>query len=346
MRPRVVLNALALEPAGSGVQTYQRELLRVLPAARDDLAFSAVVQARSVGLLPPGVLARVRADCRGARRSLEGLRQVRDAALIHGLDVDLPLRPGAPTVATVHDLAVFDTPEAFGGRRAAGKRLTTARVLRRADLLIAVSAFTAERIRARCGRDAVVVHEAVPSDCGPAPAAEVVALRHRMGLPERFVLYVGNLEPRKDVPLLAAACRRIDVPLVLAGSHIATVAVPAGAQHVGHVSRADLPALYGAATVVAYVSRYEGFGLPPLEAMAAGAPVVATRTGALGDVAGDAACFVPIGDEEALAGALARLMADADARDALVAAGRRAVAALSWAETARATGALYRQLGV
>ncbi len=138
------------------------------------------------------------------------------------------------------------------------------------------------------------------------------------GLPPEFVLHVGNIEPRKDVPTLAAACREAGVPLVLAGGSIATVEVPAGARPLGYVDAARLPALYAAASAVAYVSRYEGFGLPPLEAMACGAAVVATRVGALPDLVDGAVEWVPAGDPGAQAAVIRSLVVDEEHRSALV----------------------------
>jgi glycosyltransferase involved in cell wall biosynthesis len=343
VRSHIVLNALALHADGSGVQAYCRELLRALPR-EVDADLTAVVQHRAEGELPTGMKRRVRRDCDGVRRTIESLRSAGPADLVHALDVDLPLRPGAPSVATVHDLSLFDEPAAFGWARRVGKQVTTRRSIVRADAVIAVSAFTAERVRARFGRDSHVVHEAPAPGFAPPSIEAVNAVRARFELPEQFVLHVGNLEPRKDVPTLARAAAIAGVPLVLAGGHIVTVDAPAGARVLGQVAPADLPALYGAATVVAYVSRYEGFGLPPIEAMACGATVMATRCGALPEVAGDGIDFVPIGDGDAQAAALRVLVNDPARRSERARAGIAAAAALSWAATARATVAVYGSL--
>ena len=345
MRPRIVLSALALHAGGSGVQTYCRELLRALPGAIDaDLA--AVVQPRAVSELHDGVRAIPRRDCEGVRRTIESLRPAGPADLVHALDVDLPLRPGAPSVTTVHDLSLLDEPSAFGWARRTGKQLTTRRSIRAADAVVAVSSFTAERVRTHFGRDAQVVLEAPGAEFAP-PAPEAVAqIRATLALPDRFVLHVGNLEPRKDVPTLARAAAIAGVPLVLAGGHIVTVDAPPGAVLLGHVDQHHLPALYASATVVAYVSRYEGFALPPIEAMACGATVMATRVGALPDVGGEGIEFVPIGDAEAQGSALRELVNDPGRRAERVRAGLAAAGRLSWDATARATAAVYRSLGV
>jgi len=246
----------------------------------------------------------------------------------------------------VHDLSLFDEPTAFGFARRVGKQITTRRSIRRADAVIAVSAFTAERVRARFGRDSTVVLEAPGPGFAPPSAVAVAAVRERYSLPGQFVLHVGNLEPRKDVPTLARAAAAAGLPLVLAGGHIVTVDAPAGALVLGQVVPVDLPALYGAATVVAYVSRYEGFGLPPVEAMACGATVMATRCGALPEVAGGAIEFVPAGDADRQAAVLRELAHDPDRRAERARAGLVAARRLSWAETARGTAAVYRSLGL
>ena len=156
------------------------------------------------------------------------------------------------------------------------------------------------------------------------------------------MLHLGNLEPRKDLPTLAGACSAAGVPLVLAGGAIRTAAVPDGAIAIGYVPTADLPALYAAATVVAYVSRYEGFALPPVEAMACGAVVMATPVGALADVAGTGLAWVPVGEVDTQARLLRELLHDTGRRAELRAAAASAAAALSWDRAASETVAVYK----
>lgn len=345
MRPRIALNALALRPGGSGVQTYIRELLRELtPRAHADLF--AAVQADAVDELPPAVRPVVRPPVAGLRRTVAGLRSPVRSDLVHGLDVDLPLRPRAPTVATVHDLSVFDVPWAFPRLRARGERLTVTQALRRADVVIAVSNFTAERVQSRFGREAVVIPLAAGPDMRPPSPADVDAVRSRFGLSPPFVLHVGTVEPRKDVATLGAACQAAAVPLVLAGATPDPALVPRQARCLGYVRRADLAALYGSATVVAYPSRYEGFGLPPLEAMACAAPVVASGVASLPEVLGPGAEIVPPGDVGRLTRALRELLADPERRRTLAATGRQVAGRFSWAATATATVDVYRSFGL
>jgi glycosyltransferase involved in cell wall biosynthesis len=342
-RPRLAFNALSLWPGGSGVQTYIVELLSALGGVVD-ADMTAAVRAEAVDLLPPTVTPMVRRPGQGVRAILTEARGLGPAALVHGLDVHIPARPRAPAVATVHDLAVYDVPWAFTRRWVLRERAAIAHAARRADMLVAVSAFTAERLHDRFGRDATVVPEAPSRDMVPATDAEMAEVRRVYDLPDRFVLCVATIEPRKDVATLAGACRDAGVPLVIAGA--ARAAAPPGAQLLGYVPRAHLPPLYGAATVVAYPSIYEGFGLPPVEAMACGAAVVAFRIPPLEESLADAAVLTAPGDAAELADALRALFDDDDRRRELAAAGRARAGTLSWNDTASATAAVYRRLGV
>ncbi|WP_241249965.1 glycosyltransferase family 1 protein [Rhodococcus sp. X156] len=306
---------------------------------------SAVVQRDAVGELPAGVHPVRRPVAAGARRAAMAMAPLRGVDLVHALDVDLPVLTPALRVATVHDMSVFDVPEAYSRVRATGERALLRTSLGRADLLLAVSAFTAERVQALLGRTCVVTPLA-PARWARVPDPEQVReVRARHGLPERFLLQVGTVEPRKDVALVAAAARELDVPLVLAGAGSTGPDAPAGSTGLGYVDVADLPALYRAATVVTYASRYEGFGLPPVEAMACGGAVVASAVGALPEVVHDGAVLVRRHTVDAWVAALRPLLADEPARQQLR---ERAVAdagLLSWRSTAAQTVAAYRNLG-
>lgn len=343
--PRLVFNALPLARSGGGVSTYIRELLGAM-AAGVEASLAAAVGSEAAELVPAGVEPLVQADSHGLRRALRGLAGFGPADLLHGLDVDLPLRPRAPTVSTVHDLAVFDVPEWFPRHRALGERLLVAGSLRRADAVLAVSAFTAERVHDRTKRVATVVHSAPASGMAPPPPGEVERVRDTYRLPSRFCLHVGNIEPRKDLATLAEACRAAGLPLLLTGHPLWGHEAPAGAATLGHVPDTDLPALYGAATVVGYASRYEGFGLPPVEAAACGAAVVSTPVPAVTEVLGDGAAQFRAGDVEGLSKTLRDLAADPARRAELAARGTARVAGLSWDRTAASTASVYRRLGV
>ena len=345
MRQRIGLTALALRPSGSGVHTYIRELIGALPHVFD-ADFAVVVQADAANQLPSTVEARITPVASGVRRAALALRTPRNVDVVHGLDVALPFRPPVPAVATIHDLSVFDVPWSFRRRQVAGRRLQLRHAARTAEELIAVSAFTADRVRAVLKRDATVIPLAPASDYAPPSPDAVAGFRRRYDVPERFVLHVGTTDPRKDVGTLAEACRQADVPLVLAGAGRAFASgLDERIQRLGYVPREELATLYGAATVVAYASRYEGFGLPPLEAMACGAPVVASQIPPLRDTLGDAAVLVPPRDVDALAATLLRLWADDAWRAELAALGVARARHFSWDATARRTGDVYRALG-
>ncbi len=303
--------------------------------------------------LPASVTPATIPVCHGVQRAVraalpipkELAATIGPSPIVHGLDVDLPLIGGGPTVATVHDLSVFDTPWAFSAFRARGEQALLSLHLRRADALIAVSRFTAERLGERFGATATVIHQAPRPGCRPASNAEVAAVMDRFDLPERFVLHVGTAEPRKDVPGLAEACRRVGVPLVLAGD--VRIDLPGDVTALGYVDSDLLGPLYGAATVVAYPSRYEGFGLPPIEALASGAAVVATSVGALPEVLGGFGYpLVPPNDPQGLVELLGDAVADERLRASMRRTGRHAVEKLSWAAAAAETVEVYRQLGL
>lgn len=338
------LNALALSAGGSGVQTYIRNLVTALARTESAPGIRVRVQGSAAGELPPTIPTEQRPGSAGVKRMLQGLVPFGHVAAVHGLDVDLPRQRNVPLITTVHDLSVFDVPAAGPRLRARVERQLIRSALRRADQVIAVSNFTAERVQNRLGRTATVTWLAPAPDMTPADECQVIDARRRYDLPPTFVLQVGTIEPRKNVHLLAAACRQLNIPMVLAGAVRATP--PETAVILGYVPRADLPALYGAATVVTYLSDYEGFGLPPVEALACGAPLVASRVGALSEILGDFQGLVPTRQLAPLVTLLRSYLCDPQMRSEQVTLGQSRIADLSWETTADRTIAVYRSVGL
>ena len=342
---RIFLNALALRRRGGGVSTYCRELIHALDRV-GEARLMVRIQSDAREEVPEGIEVDDRSTSKGLKRLLAGMRPVDEVELVHGLDIDLPLRPGCPKVTTVHDLSVFDVPWTFSRRRAAGERLAVRHAIKAADALIAVSEFTAAAISERFGREATITHLAPRPRMAPPDEGERERVERSYELPERFVLHVGSAEPRKQVPELADACRQVGVPLLLVGISDADWVRSSGARALGYVPAGDLAGLYGTADAVAHASVYEGFALPPVEAAACGAPVVATAVGALPELLGRFMDLAVPGDSRQLAEMLKAAVFDEDHRTSLSVEGLKAVAGLSWDATARTTVGVYRSLGV
>jgi glycosyltransferase involved in cell wall biosynthesis len=275
----------------------------------------------------------------------------------HCLHFPTPVPALHPLVTTLHDLTpllVAGVMES-GARRWVYRRLNE-RAVRIADALVTPSAHTArdvERVFPRSvGKTRVVPEAADDFSAGevgtlPEPVARLA------GAP--YVLSMGSTRPQKDLPTLIEAFallveRGFDTRLVLVGVEVsgylegASGAVPA--DHIiwtGRVTDEELRALYASAAVFAFPSIYEGFGLPPLEAMAMGAPVVVSDASSLPEVVGDAAVLVPPGDALGFANAIARVLDDDVLRTRLVTAGAQRASELTWDAAAEATVAVYRE---
>jgi glycosyltransferase involved in cell wall biosynthesis len=256
----------------------------------------------------------------------------------------VPCPSRAPLVVTMHDLAFVRDPSRFSrqGLRVMRRSLAVTRDL--AAVVITSSAASGRDLEAagvEPGRIRVVP---LGVDAAPASPDDVARVRRRYALPERFALFVGTLEPRKNLRRLTAALPRLDdpLPLVVAGPDGwggAVDGVGGDVRFLGVVAPDDLGALYATATVFAYPSEDEGFGLPVVEAMAQGTPVVTSRGTSTEEVAGGAAVLVDPFDVDAIAAGLA----EAERRAAeLVPAGLVRAAELTWDRTAERTLAAYR----
>jgi glycosyltransferase involved in cell wall biosynthesis len=281
--------------------------------------------------------------------------------LLHGPVGALPLAAPCRGIVTIHDLAFLAHPEALGAGRRRYLTAIIALSARRAAKIIAVSAFTRDEIVARLGVPAdkvAVVHNAVDAAFAPLPPDEIARFRAEQGLPERLILWVGTLEPRKNLTGLLDAfahlAPQIDAELVIVGgqgwmyddalARVATLGLAGRVRFAGFVPDAQLPRWYNAASVFVYPSLYEGFGLPPLEALACGVPTVTSAGTAMAEIVGDAALLADPRDPAALAAAIGRALDDTALRAALRDAGPRRAAGFTWARAAAATRAVYAEV--
>lgn len=272
--------------------------------------------------------------------------------------------PDIPYVLTVHDLSWKIFPEYFSGRMRLWHRGTgPERLVAGAAAIVVPSRSTKEDVVRFLGvpgeRIAVVPHGVDPS-FSPTPRPQDHGVRGKHKLPRRFVLYVGTLEPRKNVVALVDALEeyrratRDDVHLVIAGGwgwkstpirrrlQPAAGGTPTWIHPLGYVPRRDLPALYRAATAFAWPSVYEGFGLPVLEAMASGTPVITSHTSSLPELTDDAAILVNPFRPDEITLALEQLLSSAELQRQLRTAGLRRAERFTWAESARLTNDLFR----
>jgi len=260
--------------------------------------------------------------------------RARHADVLHCPTYRGPARTATPLVVTVHDIAVFRHPEAFPRWTRSYSRVAVPRVLRAARRVLAVSEFTASELEAVLGvpREKIAV---TPN------AVDEVFSPDGTRAEGDYVLAVGTLEPRKNLARTIAAAARLDLELRVVGARgWGGVGAQGGnVRRLGEISDEELARQYRGALCVAYPSLYEGFGIPVLEAMACGAPVVTSVGGATEEVAGGAAVLVDPHDVAAIADGIQEAIGR---RDELRALGLARARAYSWDETARLTLAAYR----
>jgi glycosyltransferase involved in cell wall biosynthesis len=283
--------------------------------------------------------------------------------LVHGLAFALPIAWRGKALVTILDLSFLRFPHLFNRGNRIYLGVAARLAARQARRVLTISEHGRQEIVRLLG---VRPDRVTTTYCGvdrrfqPLPAAEVEAFRRHRQLPARFVLYLGTLEPRKNVPTLLRAYARVrslmpdSPPLVLAGARgwlyedtiqtIDRLSLRESVLLPGFVPDEEQPRWYNAATVFAYPSLYEGFGLPPLEAMASGTPVVTSNASSLPEVVGSAGLLVNPLDDEALALAIVRLLEDAGERERLRAAGLEQARRFSWPRMAQTTLGCYEEV--
>lgn len=354
----------------AGISGYIANLLRALPAA--DPALRYTVFAGPQAALPADSRLRVR---RSAWRTEHPLARIlweqiaqplaleRDRPdLVHQLAFVAPVLARRPFVVTVYDLSFVHFPERLPPARRRYLRLLTRWSCQRARRVIAISRSTAADLTATFGLSPERIDVAVPGvdeAFHPLPRAEIEAFRARAGLPDRFLLYLGTLEPRKNLPLLLRAYAalpasdRSAAPLVLAGARgwMVDAIDRALDEHdlrdsvrlPGYVPAQDLPLWYNAAEALVYPSLFEGFGLPVIEAMACGTPALVADTSSLPEAVGDMGVCLPPDDAAAWTNALAHTLHDTVWRAEAGQRGRERAREFTWARTAAQTVASYRR---
>jgi glycosyltransferase involved in cell wall biosynthesis len=371
----------ALDPRRTGVGQYTQQLIRYLPITDPDDEFVAwYLHARGL-LRPRRFFADVRARNLTEKASRFPARIFQPASYRLGVprvewlvDFDLFVATNflAPAtdhqdrvVPVVHDLAFQHFPESAPHIDARWRRRFAA-TLAEAPAIIVPSTSAAQDLRESFGVAGArihVVHHGVDAEAfAPVSDATLDAVRRRFGIPGPYVLFVGGIEPRKNLEHLVRAFAMSDsghLSLVLAGGpvrwypeaserldaaiQLLPESVRARIMRTDYVSERDKLALLSGATVLAYPSIYEGFGFPVLEAFAAGVPVLTSNVSSLVEVAGEAAVLVDPTDVDAIASALTELVADEDLRAVLSAAGVARASRFTWEATARATAVVLRE---
>jgi alpha-1,3-rhamnosyl/mannosyltransferase len=329
----ILVDADVLGRERTGDETYMLNLLRELPRVAPDLSFGAVT--RRPDLVPEGVqpieLSARLQETRMAVSLPRLLRRLRPE-LAH-FQYAIPLGWRGRSVVTIHDLSFEDTGTPMGRVDRTVFRTVVPRAARRADHILTVSERTKRDVIARYGLPAAKV-TVTPNGVDPAFAPG--------GEHSGYVLFVGAIHSRKNPLAALEAAQAVGLRLVVAGpekdGELAAELRRGGAELRGYVSKEQLAELYRGAAALVLPSRFEGFGLPVLEAMASGTPVVAAAEPALREVADGAAVYAEDGDFGA---AVQRALAE---RDRLAAAGLERAKLFSWEETARRTVDVYREV--
>ena len=286
----------------------------------------------------------------------------RSVALFHGTNYDIPLWQRCPTVLTVHDLAAFHYPETHEARSVWRARRRLPWMVRTATQIVTPSESVRHEVieHLHVAREKVIaIPPAARSIFMPLPPEQTVETRRRLGVEDEFLFFVGTIEPRKNLIVLLNAYRELlrttelHPQLVIAGKkgwltdeffcRLREPGIEERVHLTGYLSDNDLCALYSSCRIFIYPSIYEGFGLPPLEAMACGAPVIASSVSSILEVVEKAACLVAPARVDELAQSIITLLSDENERRRLSVAGLKRAQQFSWDRTAQLMLGVYRE---
>jgi len=386
---RIGVDALLLGRADSGVEIYIRSLLRALHRFDDSNEYVVYLSsdAEPLDFVLGGDFAKSRdgfisADGRFVLRTLplpcgRRVRRILFQQMVlprlierEGVDIFfspcyvMPLQSRVPVVVTMHDMIALKHPRLCKPTNAVHYRLTVPLTARRCKVIVASSEATKRDIISTLGvkpEKVRVVYPAVDEQFKPVKSSrQLEKVRRGYALPDRYILFVGNIEPKKNLVVLIRAFGRLKkkhtIPhkLVIVGKRgwkCADVfeaareeAVRGEVVFTGYVPREHLPAIYSMADVFVFPSIVEGFGMPPLEAMACGVPVVTSRAQALHEAVGDAAIRVPHSDIVQLSIAMQKILFNSFLRNSLIERGLRRARSFTWKKTARAMMEIFESL--
>jgi glycosyltransferase involved in cell wall biosynthesis len=370
---QIGIDATALPPQTVGAGYYILNLVRALSRIETGLKFKIIVQPHGRELLDiperdDFTFVEVASMSPGNRLlweqvSLSSLVRREGVDLLHSLHYTRPLMLPVRSAVTFHDMTFFLFPHLH----TRSKRVFFPQAIRtsakKADALLAVSESTRQ--------DAIRLLDIPPDritttplgvDPAFCPTPDPIRLenvRRKYHLPEKFILYVGLIEPRKNLPLLIRAYKSmleegIEQKLVIVGRYgwmydqvldqISTLEIGESVHFTGYVERNDLPFVYNLASVFAYPTLYEGFGLPVLEAMACGVPVVTSAVSSLPEIVAEAGVLVPPQDEQALCSSVLTVLRDEVLQRRLSEAGAKRAGLFTWHKTAQATLEVYQRV--
>jgi glycosyltransferase involved in cell wall biosynthesis len=360
----IVLDARTANDHFPGIGRYVVNLARALKSIAPDLDLTLLCDpnARSLRLTLPNLpVTHLPVSPFSIQQQWRVPRQLRalKTTVYHSPYYLMPYRPNVPTVLTAYDVIPLIYPQYYSVPQRLIFRFAHTLALRTARMTLAISEATKidliRRLGARPDRIRVIPLAADPHFT-PQSAIAVQTVRDKYHLPDHFILYIGSNKPHKNLVRLVTAFSNVQRPtsnfhLIVAGSwderYPEARRLAQGNDHIhfiGPVSDADLPALYSGAVALAFVSEYEGFGLPPLEAMACGTPVIASNTSSLPEVIGDAGLLIDPHDVSAIAAALERITSDPALRSDLKQRSLKRAAQFSWEQTARLTLDVYRTI--